>query len=131
MTACPSSIVFDVPTPPRTKGRPRVTRNGTYTPAATTAWERDVGYSALAAGLRAADGPVRLRVWLLGELTGDLDNYLKAIKDGLNGVAYHDDRQVKQVEGWLLAGRGALCRIEVTRLEAGWEDQVVMPEVGK
>ncbi|WP_261128288.1 RusA family crossover junction endodeoxyribonuclease, partial [Streptococcus mitis] len=61
-------------------------------------------------------------------LTGDLDNYLKAIKDGLNGVAYHDDRQVKQLEGWLLAGRGALCRIEVTRLEEGWAQGVEIPD---
>lgn len=30
-----------------------------------------------------------------------------------------------------LKGRGALCRIEVVRLKEGWEEQVVMPEVGK
>lgn len=30
---------------------------------------------------------------------GDVDNLLKAVLDGMNGVAYHDDRQVVEVHG--------------------------------
>lgn len=29
-------------------------------------------------------------------IRGDVDNYVKSIMDGLNGVAYDDDRQVEQ-----------------------------------
>jgi Holliday junction resolvase RusA-like endonuclease len=32
-------------------------------------------------------------------LTGDVDNYLKATLDALNGVAYVDDKQVKMISG--------------------------------
>ena len=30
---------------------------------------------------------------------GDLDNFLKAVLDALNGICYVDDRQVVQVSG--------------------------------
>lgn len=129
MTTC-TSIVFDVPGKPRPKARPRVTSHGTFTPKAAADWERVVGQYAFLAGLRPVDGACEVHVWLCGVgLTGDVDNYLKAILDGLNRVAYADDRQVKAAHVYKLTGRGALCRIEVTRLEAGWEEAVVMPEV--
>ncbi len=31
-------------------------------------------------------------------VTGDIDNYQKAIQDALNGIAYNDDRQVHKIE---------------------------------
>jgi crossover junction endodeoxyribonuclease RusA len=130
MSHC-TSYVFDVPGTPRTKGRPRVTARGTYTPKLTKVWERAVGMSALVAGLRPCAGPVRVDVWLLGVLAGDVDNYCKAILDGLNGVAYADDAQVVQLAAHMVRGRGELCRVRVVRLEAGWEQAVEMPEVGR
>ena len=30
--------------------------------------------------------------------TGDVDNYTKSILDGLNGIAYQDDKQVHHLE---------------------------------
>lgn len=30
-------------------------------------------------------------------LRGDLDNYIKMVADGLNGVAWVDDRQIKSI----------------------------------
>lgn len=129
MSAC-TSYTFDVPGTPRPKGRPRVTSRGTYTPKRTKAWEQAVGMSALVAGVRPCAGPVSVELWLCGLLRGDLDNYIKAIMDGLNRVAYHDDAQVVQLAAHMVRGRGELCRVRVTRLAAGWDEEVEMPEVG-
>jgi crossover junction endodeoxyribonuclease RusA len=45
---------------------------------------------------------VGVKVYLHGSTTtfgmdGDIDNYLKSALDGLNGIAYEDDRQITSV----------------------------------
>lgn len=129
MTTCSPITIFDVSGTPRPKARARVTRNGTYTPKPTADWERRVGLCALLAGLRPHKDHVAVTIWLCGALHGDADNYGKAILDGLNGIAYEDDRQVVQIAVHLLRGRGALCRVLVERLADGWADEVTIPEV--
>lgn len=131
MSACePVSYVFDVPGEAKVKKRARVTARGAYTPDETRSWERTVGLVALAAGVRPIKGDVRLEVWLGGKLPGDADNYLKAICDGLNRIAYADDRQIKAVLAVKLCGASQMCRIRVGQLEQGWESRVQIPEVG-
>ena len=50
---------------------------------------------------------IEVSVWELEEGTrpkyiqGDVDNYIKAISDSLNGVAYKDDKQIHHLEAWL------------------------------
>ena len=110
------SISFFVPGTPVGKGRPRVTKWGTYTPKKTTAyeklvlesWRKQSGKSfpagkALRAEIvalfpvpkscskkRAAimDGQYHLK-------RPDCDNVAKAILDSLNGFAYPDDSAVQ------------------------------------
>ena len=117
-------ISFIVDGEPVAKGRARAVirggRVGHYTPLKTVNYERQVKLAAQAAmrNVPLLTGAVSLAVrvyfsipksWslkkqrqaALGELPHtsrpDLDNVIKAIKDGANGVAWKDDAQVTEV----------------------------------
>jgi Holliday junction resolvase RusA-like endonuclease len=98
--------------PAKVKGRPRLGRRGrVFTPKETLEFENKVREHW---SDRKIDGPVAMeivigkdwftvRTWPMrgmrtGGLRGDLDNYVKAICDGLVGVAYDDDKQVHFIE---------------------------------
>ena len=114
-----SSITFTIPGQPRGKGRPRFARRGnhvtTYTDDQTAAYENLVALAYKAAGGEMLDGAVSLAVLMYHAIpkskskmikahmqAGDIrpttkpdaDNCLKAVLDGLNGVAFADDKQV-------------------------------------
>lgn len=101
---------FFVPSKPIPKGRPRLGRRGrVFTPQTTLDAE------AIIASLYEGplyEGPVKIVVVFSTEgtnisisqcdtepskLRGDIDNYLKLLMDGLNGVAWEDDKQVHHV----------------------------------
>lgn len=100
------------------KGRPRVNSKGwLYTPKRTKDYEELVASSYEGDKLTGAL-EVNIEVYMAipksetkanrlkmatGEIrptkaNGDLDNIVKAILDGLNGIAYEDDRQVVEIE---------------------------------
>lgn len=103
-----TSHTFVVPTRPMAKGRPRVTKSGqVYTPQNTQKFEKAVkeAYD----GPLFPESPLAVSMLLYGDraevtiedidsdkavLTGDTDNYVKAVLDALNGVAYVDDKWV-------------------------------------
>jgi len=116
------TVVLEILGPPLGKGRPRFNRKfGTaYTPARTRRAEGVVEYAAAQAmnGTPPIAGPVAVTIELAfpiapswsrkkraaaisGELAHvsnpDLDNCLKLICDALNGVAWHDDRQITSI----------------------------------
>lgn len=97
------------------------------TPRATRAWEtlveRHAWLAMRAAGLSAFEGPVSLVLTFgLAAWRGDLDNYVKAVCDALNGVVYKDDRQVVQLTACKLKRPSKpFVRITVTPLPDDWD----------
>ncbi len=93
-------IEFTVPGRPRPKQRPRKGKYGNmYTPRETQEYERKVAWYALKA-MRGKDkitGPVgvEIRLYYKGKRVADIDNCAKAIMDGMVGVIFNDDRQVR------------------------------------
>jgi crossover junction endodeoxyribonuclease RusA len=85
------------------KARPRLGKGRIYTPRSTKAYEEKVAIFALAAGAKATKAWVSVTIYLVFPTMRwpDIDNCAKAILDGLNGIAYKDDRQV--------------CELHVTR----------------
>jgi crossover junction endodeoxyribonuclease RusA len=89
-----------VPGPPVPCGRARSGLGRTYTPAKTRAYEQHVALLARLAVARAKWNPpegstfaVTLDVYR-ARRTGDIDNFLKAVLDGMNGIVFPDDRLV-------------------------------------
>ena len=112
-------------TRPVTKGRPRLSRRKiagkrrVYTPHNTVVFEKAIrdAWEEQHKDEAPLTGPVSMTVvigsdWVevrIEELVeshrpryvqGDIDNYVKSISDGLNGVAYKDDKQVHHLEVW-------------------------------
>lgn len=106
-------ISFTVPGQPVPKARARVTKGGhAFTPAKTKAYSDLVGVLCRVASSHTGplDGPVALSVNFtlkapakmprdrsLPTTKLDIDNLIKAIMDGMNGIAWHDDAQVVSI----------------------------------
>jgi Holliday junction resolvase RusA-like endonuclease len=105
---------FTVNRRPKAKGRPRSTKTGhVYTPATTREYETAVKDAYKSSGGPKFLGPVNVNISVYKDhvdvtikdiddngckLRGDLDNYIKSILDGLNKVAYLDDKQVHELQ---------------------------------
>jgi Holliday junction resolvase RusA-like endonuclease len=109
-------IKFTVPGVSVAKGRPRFTRSGhCYTPGKTTSYEQAIAWAfkQVASPWKPLEGSVSLsftarfpapktagKIMARPKITRpDLDNILKCICDGLNGIAWVDDSQVSTFKG--------------------------------
>lgn len=117
-------IAFTVPGEPVAKGRPRITLAGgrahAYTPAKTAAYEQLVAVYAAAAMKKAPllEHPVQLRLGIYCKVPGswskkrraaalggmerpakspDIDNIVKSVADGMNGIVWVDDSQIVEL----------------------------------
>lgn len=98
----PEDIVaaFSIDFPPVPKGRPRLGKNGNvYTPKATSDAEVRVAwhFRAVAKGHTPDLADYGVRAVFHTSRTADVDNLLKLVLDGLNGICWVDDRQVVDV----------------------------------
>lgn len=114
---CVKIARFEVPGAPQGKARPRVTKNGTFTPKKTKDYEQLVkncylskneyngnfkdpiqveiiAYFGVPKSTSKANVNKMLSHELLPTKKPDTDNIAKAILDSLNGIAFHDDSQV-------------------------------------
>lgn len=113
-------ITINIDAEPVAKGRARSTRGGVhYTPEKTRQFEALINRHALAAGAKPIDGPLCLMVAFYSAVPKswskkrraealsnggicktsrpDLDNLVKAVQDGLNGVLWNDDAQIVEI----------------------------------
>lgn len=134
-------IKFIVPDIPVAKGRPRVTRNGTYTPRKTKDYEKLVQYSFRSQYKgQALQGALKIRIdfymyipkntskkrrklkndkQILPTKRPDFDNLTKSITDALNGLAFEDDNQI--VEAHIYKYYSDVPRA-VVKIEAVFDD---------
>ena len=114
------SYHFEVYGDPVAKGRPRIVTTGkfarAYTPAKTVKWEDSIKLQAIAQlgripllenalGLRLQfkrqfpkSMSKKRRLNALPTTRPDLDNYVKAVKDALNGILWKDDSQIVRLK---------------------------------
>lgn len=105
-----------IPGRPVPKQRPRFTRTGhIYTPQETRDYEDFVGWKAKEVIKEPLEGDIALyiRVYVNRNVFADIDNIAKAIMDGLNGVAYKDDRQVVCLSIQRIKGQEERVEIEL------------------
>lgn len=131
-------MTFTIPGKPFGKQRHRTTRTGrTYTPKETVAFENVVRSYALEHFAAPIEGAVKVTVFASFETAAswskkktsaylgryhlqkpDSDNIAKAIKDGLNRIAYTDDSQVAWLDVRKIWGPESKTVITVEALEA-------------
>ena len=113
-------VYFIVPGPAKAKERPRMGRNGRiYTPDSTHKYEKLVRECYKEKGIYYFDDEyisIKIIFWFsipksyskqkrqdcaegfIRPSRGDIDNYIKSILDGLNKVAYEDDKYIYKIE---------------------------------
>lgn len=115
---------FQIPVRPQVKQRHRWGAYGTYTPRKTQSFEKT-----LKSYFKAVKKPLECGISL--EIVfyfkkpkkpsrdypskGDLDNYIKAVLDGMNKIVFKDDSQVTKISASKEWGEEDLILVKVTK----------------
>lgn len=108
-----------IPGRPVPKQRPRFGRGGhVYTPSKTKQYEELVGWYAKQYIPQPINENIALhiRVYVKNNVFPDIDNIAKSIMDGLNGIAYNDDKQVACLTIQRLQGEEERAEIEIEKI---------------
>jgi len=133
-------VIFQVDGTPVPKGRPRFARRGkfvsTYSPKTTVDYETKVSDAARTAmgSQKPLEGPVvaciyitlpipasnpkkQFKACLSGQerpiKRSDIDNFVKAIFDGMNGIVFFDDSQVVSLHATKVYGTIGMAEVMV------------------
>lgn len=109
-------VSFVIQGRPQAKERPRLWRGQAVTPQKTRDYEKKVaeeGIKSIPDLFETDDITLRLRVYVKDKRHGDLDNYIKSVSDGLNGIAWKDDKQVKHIEAHLAYDKNERVEVEI------------------
>lgn len=119
------------------KGRPRLGRWGTYTPQKTVDYENLVKFSYLQiTNDKLVDCAIKIKIKAYfeppkstskkkyKELIGkpytkypDGDNICKAVCDGLNGIAFDDDKQISEIHVYKKYAKKACTVVEIEEIK--------------
>lgn len=125
--------IFTIDGEPASKARPRFDHRGSkshvYTPAKTKAAEARVAQEFLKVAKKKGSNPettygVSAHFYSGTRQRRDVDNMLKLVLDGLNGLAFPDDVQVIEVTGRKSIVSRTDARTEVTVYEIGEMDRL-------
>jgi Holliday junction resolvase RusA-like endonuclease len=117
-----NAVTLEILGPPVAWQRPQRGLGGQFfTPKRTLDYEGQVAWAARAKRVRFGAAPVeaRIELWTTSVLRGDLDNYTKAILDGLQkGEAFADDSQVISLSVQMVVGAEDKVVVHLRSLEA-------------
>lgn len=92
----PEAVRLTLPYPPSANRYWRQWKGRQLVSEEARAYKKAIGWLAKAAGVKLLSGNVRLWINVYRpRRAGDLDNRLKILLDGLEGVAFADDEQVE------------------------------------
>lgn len=111
-------MVVKIPIRPVPKGRPRKGKHGFYTPPETRQYESEVKILASQQIKTPFEGDlsVDIKFYLKGR-RGDIDNYVKSLLDGLNGVAWKDDHQIVDLRARIVRSSDQRSEIKIAKGE--------------
>lgn len=111
-------MIHRFPLPPSANRYWRHYRGRMVASAEATAYKTTVAMLARCAGARRLTGPVCVTVAVYRERQrGDLDNYLKVLLDGLQGVFYDNDAQIRELHATLHDDRhDPRCEVSIASL---------------
>lgn len=104
---------------PVAKERPRVGKNGVYTPRRTAEYENGIAWAAKAKKLKFGDSLVKvtMRFYTASRKKTDLDNFIKSVLDGLEkGGVYKNDYQVIEIHASRHVDENPRVEVEVRKI---------------